>query len=361
MARHAFIRSALDALWLAGSPAWVPKAEDAAGFVLTLHSVQPPRDDPFQPNRLLEITPDFLDRLLAHLTAGGWRFVTVDDLVLDGTAASAERRIAFTLDDGYRDNLAHALPVFRRHGAPFTVYVCPGFTERTAELWWMALERVVATSDVIDLPGFPGGPLAATSIAEKERAFAACSRWLTTVADEAAQRASIRALCARHGLDLAALAAELVMDWDEVRRIAADPLCTVGAHTLTHAALARFPAEQALSEMRGSAERIADVLGRRPTTLAFPYGGRAAAGEREAALAAGAGFAASFTTRPGYVSRAGSRHGLPRVSVNGLFQNLRHYDVLLSPGLWRLRQGLLRAARSVGVSGGVCRAAASRR
>jgi peptidoglycan/xylan/chitin deacetylase (PgdA/CDA1 family) len=92
--------------------------------------------------------------------------------------------------------------------------------------------------------------------------------------------------------------------------------------------------------MRDSADRIERETGRRPTSLAFPYGYRAAAGEREAELAGEAGLYASFTTRPGYVPASGARHGLPRVSLNGLFQEVRYLDVLLSPGLWALRDGL---------------------
>ena len=54
------------------------------------------------------------------------------------------KSIAITLDDGYRNNFEQALPVFQRHAVPFTIYVCPGFAERTSELWWEALERIIA-------------------------------------------------------------------------------------------------------------------------------------------------------------------------------------------------------------------------
>ena len=106
---------------------------------------------------------------------------------------------------------------------------------------------------------------------------------------------------------------------------------------MTHPALARLPPEAAFREIAESVERIAAEIGTRPTSIAFPYGYPAAAGPREAALAEQAGLAASFTTQPGYVPASGSRHGLPRVSVNGLFQDARYLEVLLTPGLWRLR------------------------
>lgn len=342
MSRHDLIRLALAALSATAAPRWLPSAQDARGVVVTLHNVRPPRLSPFDPNAVLSITPDFLERFITHYRAKGWRFVSLEELIATGPAAGEDhRRIAVTLDDGYRDNAEYAWPIFRRHAVPFSIFVCPGFTERTSELWWVALERIIAGTNSLSLAGEgPAAQLPTASTAEKRRAFSRWRRWLTTVADEAQQRVVIRALAETYGLDLAALARELVMDWDEVRAIAADPLCTIGAHTLTHAALARLPAEQALAEMRGSADRIEAEIGKRPPALAFPYGYRSAAGPREAELAEQAGFAASLTTYAGYMKASGERHGLPRVSVNGLFQETKYYDVLLTPGLWRIRDKL---------------------
>lgn len=342
MSRHGLIRLALRALAASRAETWLPPAPDAAGIVVTLHHVQPERRTSFEPNALLSVTPDFLDRFIVHFRESGWRFVSVDELLLGSDRAGDPRRIALTLDDGLRDNAEHAWPVFKRHAVPFTIYVCPGFCDRTAELWWEALERIIAGTDSLSLDEEGPGELATRSPAEKHRAFRLWAKWLTNDADEVRQRVAIRKLAAKYGLDLSALAAELVMDWDEVRAIAADPLCTIGAHTMTHSALARLPADQALREMAESADRIEREIGRRPTTIAFPYGYPAAAGAREAQLAGQAGFSASFTTQPGYVRRSGPRQGVPRVSMNGLYQNLDFMEVLLTPGLWSLRDRVIR-------------------
>lgn len=337
MNRHSLIRAALEALSLSRATRWLPAPSDAGGFAVTLHHVMPARAASFDPNALLSITPEFLDQFLGHFIQRGWRFVSVDELVSEAKAGDA-RRIAVTLDDGYRDNLQHAWPVFQKHAAPFTIYVCPGFTERKSELWWEALARMIDAAGSFEIPGEEPAAMRSTrTIAEKLEMYREWRAWLTTVVDEAHQRIAIRALCAKHGLDLGELARLLVMDWDETRRIAADPLCSIGAHTMTHAALARLSTDAALREIEQSVERIAVEVEKRPTTLAFPYGYASAAGPREAKLAERAGLAASFTTRPGYVPMSGSRHGLPRVSVNGLFQRVRYMETLLNPGLWTLR------------------------
>lgn len=339
MARRQAIRLALGALALTRAERWLPAARNAAGLVVTLHHVAPQRAASFAPNAHLSITPDFLDRFIVHLKARGWRFVGVADLL--SRSAGDARRIAVTLDDGFRDNFDHAWPVFRRHAVPFTIYVCPGFCDRTAELWWEALERIIGGTDSLSLAGEgPAETLSTHTPAEKQRAFDLWAAWLTGEADEARQRHVIRALAAKYGLDLAALAGELVMDWKAVRTIAADRLCTIGAHTMTHPALARLPAQAALREMVESAERIEAEIGVRAATIAFPYGYVAAASPREAELAGEAGFAASFTTRPGTVPASGARQGLPRISVNGLYQDVRLLEALLTPGLWELKDRL---------------------
>ena len=66
--------------------------------------------------------------------------------------------------------------------------------------------------------------------------------------------------------------------------------------------------------------------------LAYPYGDRIAAGAREFALAHAAGFKTAVTTRPGMVFPENAEYptALPRVSLNGNYQNERILPVLTS-------------------------------
>jgi peptidoglycan/xylan/chitin deacetylase (PgdA/CDA1 family) len=153
------------------------------------------------------------------------------------------------------------------------------------------------------------------------------------------QTRAIRALAAAHGVDTGFLCRSLAMDWNEIRSLAADPLCSIGAHTVHHYALARLDAEEARREAVSSRQRIAEEIGRQPISFAYPYGDALSCGPRDFALIADAGFAAAVTTRKGLIApgHAASLTALPRLSLNGSYQKLRHVETLLSGVPFSLR------------------------
>ncbi len=151
--RNTIIRAGLDALYFSGAHRVLRPIFGGVGTIFMLHHVRPAHAGPFQPNRHLEITPDFLRATLAYLRATDVDIVTPDEVQRRLTERDFSRRFAcFTCDDGYRDNRDHALPAMRDFDAPFTVYVTSDFASGTGRLWWVALERVVARADAIEAP-----------------------------------------------------------------------------------------------------------------------------------------------------------------------------------------------------------------
>jgi peptidoglycan/xylan/chitin deacetylase (PgdA/CDA1 family) len=256
------------------------------------------------------------------------------------------RRFAcFTLDDGYRDNRDFALPVMREFDAPATVYVASDFAQGIGRLWWVALEMAIAGASSIEAP--IGGAMVrfeTSTAAAKQAAFDRLHDWLRGLPGEHDVEREIGALCARHGIDLAVVCRELCLSWDELKPFADDPLVTIGAHSITHCNLARQTAEIASHEMATSRMRIEDALQRPVVHLAYPYGDRTAAGSREFALAHTAGFKTAVTTRPGMIFPENAAHltALPRVSLNGNYQDARILPVLLSGAATAMWNGFRR-------------------
>ena len=172
----------------------------------------------------------------------------------------------------------------------------------------------------------------ASTPSAKQAAFERLHDWLRGLPGEHDLAREVSALCARHGVDEAAICRELCMSWDELKPFADDPLVTIGAHTISHCNLARQTVETASHEIASSRARIETALQRPVLHLAYPYGDKIAAGPREFSLARSAGFKTAVTTRPGMIFPESADHltALQRVSLNGNYQQARILPVLTS-------------------------------
>jgi Polysaccharide deacetylase len=181
-------------------------------------------------------------------------------------------------------------------------------------------------------------------VADKRHLFDELYRWLRSLRTEEELRAVIRDLARRYHVDIAAFCDDLCMSWDELAKLAADPLVTIGAHTVSHSMLAKLPPDAVRAEMDLSRSIIEAALGTRPEHLSYPIGDSTSAGPREFAIAAELGFKTAVTTRPGVLFRSHSGHltALPRISLNGEYQRLRYVRVLLSGSATAMWNGFRR-------------------
>jgi peptidoglycan/xylan/chitin deacetylase (PgdA/CDA1 family) len=343
--RNTIIRAGLGALYFSGAHYLLRPIFSGVGAVFMLHQVRPARADDFQPNRHLEVTPEFLRAMLAHLRSREIDIVTMDEVHRRLSNRNFTRRFAcFTFDDGYRDNRDHALPVMREFAAPFTCYVASDFAEGTGRLWWIALEMAIAKADTIEAT-IGGAPfrMDTSTASAKQAAFDRLHDWLRSLPEHDLQR-EVAVLCARHGVDPVAICRDLCMSWDELRSFADEPLVSIGGHSVTHCNLAQQSEETAREEMTVSRARIEEKLQRQVAHLAYPYGDRLAAGAREFALAQSCGYKTAVTTRPGMVFAESGRHltALPRVSLNGNYQDARILPVLTSGAATAMWNGFRR-------------------
>lgn len=344
--RNSVIRAGLGALYFTGAHHLLRPIFAGVGAIFMLHHVRPHRDTKFQPNRHLEVTPEFLRATLSHLRTQEIDVVPMAEVHRRLVEKDFSRRFAgFTLDDGYRDNRDFALPVLREFDAPATIYVASDFAEGIGRLWWISLEMAIAKANAIEVTiGGAAVRFDTGTPAAKQAAFDRLHDWLRGLPGEADAKHEIAALCVRHGVDEAAICRDLCMDWDELKSFATDPLINVGAHSITHCNLAKQTETVASQEMAVSRARIEDALQRPVVDFAYPYGDRIAAGPREFALARAAGFKTAVTTRPGMVFPGNAEHltALPRVSLNGNYQDARILPVLTSGAATAMWNGFRR-------------------
>lgn len=328
--RYAGIRAGLEAINLLPS-AVLRGTWSGKGVILTLHHVRPASSNRFQPNAYLSVTPEFLDTALKVALDFGLTPARIEDIPAFESGERPGRFFAVTLDDGYRNNAEFAAPVFRKYGIPYTIFVTSGFVNRSCAPWWETAERLLQHAESIRID-LGSGPETFDSSTNQRKAalFGRIAKFVDTY-DEDVAVGRIETAARSAGIDPYALVAELVMDAAQLRELTvSDPLVSIGAHTVTHCNLKRVDAKRLREEVADSVAAIESLVGRKPTTFAYPYGWPGAAREREAKAVQDCGLILAVTTRPGVLRGGKENYLLPRISLNGYFQQARYVRALIS-------------------------------
>lgn len=230
----------------------LPRAE------LSAHLLQRPR---------FEVSTDHFAQVLDSLTADGYCFVTLDAMARRLAQRRRVRHLAcITFDDGFSDVVSHALPVLERRGVPFAVYVTTGYPDGQLLHVSAAIEDLVRNSDQLELE-LPAGPLRLPTRSALEKA-AAVTQLETAVF---AQFPTIQAAAQALGFEPARFRG-CTLSWEQVARLSQHPLCTIGAHTVSHRDLTRATRAEIRWEIEESNRRLQQVTGFAPRHFAYPFG-----------------------------------------------------------------------------------------
>lgn len=319
--------------YFSGYAALRAAAGGGAGSILTFQRVRPRRTDRFQPLAASEITPQFLHRVIRMLKRSPLDIVGMDEVCRRAATASMPRRfVAMTFDGGTRDFVDYAYPLLAAHEVPFAVYLPTAFADGLGEMWWLALERVIATHDRISLIiDDKQRHFETATLADKRHAHHYLDSWMRTLSASDLSVA-IGDLCRRYSVDLGALSRDNAMSWDDIASFAGNPLATIGSGTVNYPRIANIEDATALREITMGRAVAASALPRDSGHFAFPFGDRTSFDDRHIRMLTQAGFASGVTSIPGVVQPDGrsNPHALPRLVWDGRRTSLRALRVMLS-------------------------------
>ena len=284
------------------------------GSIFMLHSVV---DESYPlPMENVQTSAGFLEEMIRYYLSRRVPIVSLSDAISRLQAGSTQRFVCFTFDDGYRDNLTIALPIFRKYGVPFTIYVTSAFLERRYEDYWWGQLRHLVMDHPITVGDVLPGRLQMRSIEEKRQAYQKLRAW---VADGTLGPAQRDALFEQHRVSIADCLDRDAFTVDELLAVRSEPLLEIGAHTKTHARLSQLDEEAALGDMRLNKVQLEGIVEREVSHFAFPFGDEASCGERETRLAAAAGFQTAVTSRIGnlFPDHLMHRFAMPRLRFLG--------------------------------------------
>ncbi len=338
------LRSCLQLLHHTGVARLLCRRYQGMGLILVLHRVLAPTSRPrIAANARIEITPGFLAQLIEFFLDLKYEVVSLDrvyDLLLHDRQP-ARPFVCFTFDDGYVDAHDVIFPIFRKYNVPYAVYVITDFPDRKSILWWYMLEDLVLQHPRVEFC-YQGREFvfATDTAAAREAAFAAIRDLIMSVPVEQLQDC-IDAIFSPYTI-CPDQYADQQMSWDQVKRLARDPLVTIGAHTVHHYNLKQLGPDQLQWEIETSRQRLEEKLGIAVHHFAYPYGGRAEVGPREFAAASAAGFHTMTTVREGSIFPQHRNHlaSLPRIEITGRYQDITLVDLRRCGLFSLLRNGL---------------------
>jgi peptidoglycan/xylan/chitin deacetylase (PgdA/CDA1 family) len=251
------------------------------------------------------------------------------------------RSAVVTFDDGYADNLYHGKPLLERYDVPATAFVTTGAIGAEQEFWWDELDRLFLQPGSLprELCVAVNGRTYSSDLGEtasytedtarryrswkvgeappSHRHVVYLSLWKqlrTLPADE--RRHVLEQLLVWAGLEPAGRSTHRTLTPNEVLTLAQGDLIEIGAHTVTHPALAVLAAAAQRKEIEQSKSHLENLLGQPVTSFAYPFGGRDDYTAETVGAVRAAGFASACSTRAGIVGPSTDLYQLPRVYVH---------------------------------------------
>jgi len=218
-------------------------------------------------NRLLEITPEFLEKIILQYQSAGCEFVSLDNMLKMQKFHSDKPYVCFTFDDGYRDNLSLALPVFEKYQVPFAVYVTTDFINQQSFLWWYILEDIIIQNEEVYLSN--GESHFCRTLQEKNETFNAIKQVLKKN-PIVTEHVFYQYLDARYQSDN--YKQPEMLNWEDVRILQRSGLCTIASHGVSHSSLTIVSDDVLNFELRESKKIIEEKTGTMITHFAYPYG-----------------------------------------------------------------------------------------
>lgn len=219
------------------------------GEIWCLHRVVKERSV-YPSNRELEITPDYLDSLIADYKGRGYKFVSIDQIVEGVQSKRLEllnrKRVNISFDDGFKDIYDLAFPIFKKYNIPFTVYLTGYFPEGKADIWWVQMER------------FSGG-----SVARFEGMMETIRK---SKNDMRVAMHEVSSSCPDYSI-----CQHVALSWGQLKEMVDSGLCTVGGHSLTHPGLNRISLKEAFVELDQGKSIIEEHLPVCVQHFSYPY------------------------------------------------------------------------------------------
>jgi len=233
------------------------------------------------------------------------------------------RTVLITFDDGWHDNLTHALPILAANKVPAVIFVATDHVGRHGGFWQERLARLLLLSyrkgllqtgylrdQGFELPDHLGERdlrLAIRGLVDdvKKRREVDTTNLLTQL------RSALSAIVSP--TEVAESGEDRFLNWEDLESLRDTGLVELGSHACSHRPLTDLPDGDVIEELHRSKVLLEHNLEQAVRCFAYPNGDF---NELVSARVRSAGYDLAFTTRYGLLRNGQPSHSLGRVSVH---------------------------------------------
>jgi peptidoglycan/xylan/chitin deacetylase (PgdA/CDA1 family) len=331
---------ALKSVWYhAGLAELARRLRGGRGAILRYHSVTGDEAETLTYlDRGLMVTAEAFEHQLRYLKRC-YAVVPLDEMVerIHAGRRLPARAVAITFDDGYLDNYTQAFRLLRAAGLPATFYVTTGAIDGGPPLWTAKLRYMVreSTRPRVVLPPALGGTVDLVTPMDRQTVFTSLIVGLKHV-PSSERTVLVDRLGEAFGVSDFSPLDHIMMTWSQLREMSSNGM-TIGAHTVSHPNLPKTEVAEAVREVCGSRDTIAERLRTPVAHFSYPNGrGAAHMNETVREIVRRAGFRSAVTSLAGCVRVGADPWGLRRVGIYYRHADLRSFSLDVERGRLRL-------------------------
>lgn len=293
------------------------------GFVYFGHGISDARQDSFIER--IHFPVDQLEDVIIFWKRMGFSFISMNELkiIANNGFKSSKPWIHFTFDDGYRNNLTVALPVFEKHKVPFTVFVSTDQVQSARRFDTFIIRAAIYhTKHEVIMP-YVSYVLRANAGREERISYIrmVSSTFKQLNAEESYKfvKAASYLLSQDEWHELYNIYPnDVPISEEELVQLSQNSLVCIGSHGVSHAIHnEKHLNRQCIHEVEDSKIWLEHIIGKPVDVFAFPNGGTGDFSQNCIQNCRNAGYQLVFTTLKEPINKRTSALSIPRLFLSG--------------------------------------------
>lgn len=232
-----------------------------------------------------------------------------------------ERACIVTFDDGWLDNLEHALPILQECNVPAVLFIATDYVGTERCFWQETLARYLAAAATVpdrSMPLFTELGIPHVLKLPAAEARAATRAMIDSLKSQPQAQldgllARVHSLLQQWQVALPQNHPDRFLSWAQVKQLSESGVVTIASHCCSHTPLTKLEADAVREELQRSRRIIQERVGVDTRDLAYPNGDH---DPNIAAAVRDSGYRTAYTTIRGHVAPAANAFTLKRINIH---------------------------------------------